>query len=75
VRNLRGSDIKWSNPYGDQITHFIGCIKSPNVEKIYCNHKKIVTSLNARPIIFVSSANERKTQIGLADVVGQKAQR
>jgi hypothetical protein len=74
VRKLRGSDIKWSNPYGDQITHFIGCIKSLNVEKIYCN-QKIVTSLNARPIIFVSSANERKTQIGLADVVGQKAQR
>jgi hypothetical protein len=27
TRKLRGSDINWSNPYGDQATHFVVALK------------------------------------------------
>jgi hypothetical protein len=40
VRKPKGSDIEWSNPCGDKATHFVGFIKSPNVENSSCNHKK-----------------------------------
>jgi hypothetical protein len=32
IRKLGGSDIKWSNPYEEQTTHFVGCIESPNAK-------------------------------------------
>jgi hypothetical protein len=28
VKKLRGSDIEWSNPYGDQATHFVSALKT-----------------------------------------------
>jgi hypothetical protein len=40
VRKPRRSDIKWSNPYGNQVTHFIGYIENPNFENSSCNCKK-----------------------------------
>jgi hypothetical protein len=38
VKTSRESDIKWSNPYGDQTTHFVDYIKSLNIENSCCNH-------------------------------------
>jgi hypothetical protein len=40
IRKPKGSDIEWSNPCGDQATHFVGLIESPNVENSFCNCKK-----------------------------------
>ncbi len=40
VRKLGRNDIKWSNPYGDQVTHFTSYTKSFNAKFFYCNHKK-----------------------------------
>jgi hypothetical protein len=40
IKKLGGSDIKRSNPCGDQATHFIGYTESIIVENSYCNHKK-----------------------------------
>ncbi len=57
---------------GDQIIHFIGCTKNLNAENSYCNHKKKRTTSNAGPIICVSFANKRKTQVGWAIAVGQR---
>jgi hypothetical protein len=34
VKKQRRSDIKWSNPYQNQVAHFASCIKSLNVEKL-----------------------------------------
>jgi hypothetical protein len=64
VKNPRGSDIEWSNPYGDQATHFDGCIESPNADNSSYNRKNARTTYNARPIICVSFAKEGKTQVG-----------
>ncbi len=49
VKKLRRSDIKWSNPCGDQITHFDHCSESANVENSCCNCKKIRTTSDLRP--------------------------
>jgi hypothetical protein len=40
IRKPRRSDIKRSNPCGDQITQFTGYTKRFNVKNSYCNHKK-----------------------------------
>ncbi len=40
LKELKGSDINWSNPYGDQATHFVSCTKSPNPPNFSCNRKK-----------------------------------
>jgi hypothetical protein len=45
VRTTKGSDIEWSNPYGDQTTHFVNCTESPNVPNFSYNCKKNVTHL------------------------------
>jgi hypothetical protein len=63
VKKPRGSDIEWSNPYGDQATHFTNYTENPNVEKSCYNRKKIRTTSDARPTIFISFANKRKTQV------------
>jgi hypothetical protein len=44
VKKLGKSDIKWSNPYGDQITHFTSYIESLNVKNFFCNCKKTRTT-------------------------------
>jgi len=75
VKSPRGSHIKWSNPYGDQTTHFIDYTKSPNAQNSCCNCKKTRTTSNVGPTICVTSANEGKMQVGWADVVRRKAQR
>jgi hypothetical protein len=58
VRKLGGSDIKWSNPLGNQVTHFIGCIESISVENFFCNHKKTRITSDVGPMICVSFANK-----------------
>jgi hypothetical protein len=40
IRKPRGSDIEWSNPCGDQATHFVGYIESPIVENSSYNRRK-----------------------------------
>jgi hypothetical protein len=59
VKKSKGSDIEWSNPYGDQVTHFTNYI-----EMSYYNCTKIRITFNARPTICVSSAIKGKTQVG-----------
>jgi hypothetical protein len=41
IKKLGESDIEWSNHYGDQTTPFVGCTKSLNTKKNYCNCEKI----------------------------------
>jgi hypothetical protein len=53
VRKPRGNDIKWSNPCGDQATHFNDYIEIPSFENSSCNHKKIGATSNAGPTICV----------------------
>jgi hypothetical protein len=48
VKKPKGSDIKWSNLYGNQATHFNGYIKNPNAKNFYYNHKKTPTTFDAR---------------------------
>ncbi len=61
VRKLKGGYILWSNLYGNQATHFVGCTESLSAENSSCNCKKIRTTFDARPIICISSTNEGKT--------------
>jgi hypothetical protein len=75
MKKPKGSDIKWSNSYGDQTTNFISYTKSPNTKNSCYNHKKIGTTSNARPTICVSSTSQGKTQVGWANVVKQKTQK
>jgi hypothetical protein len=69
IKKPRRSDIEWSNPYGSQVTHFVGCIENPNVENSFYNCKKIRTTFDAKPTICVSFANEKKTQAGWVVIV------
>jgi hypothetical protein len=55
------SDIKWSNLCGNQIIHFVGYIKNPNVENSSCNCKKTRTTFDVGFTICVSFSNEGKT--------------
>jgi hypothetical protein len=32
VKKREGIDIKWFNPCGNQATHFVGYIESPNIK-------------------------------------------
>jgi hypothetical protein len=60
IKKLRKNDIKWSNPYGDQITHFVDCIESFNIKNFYCNHEKTGITFDTGLTIYVSSTNEKK---------------
>jgi endonuclease YncB( thermonuclease family) len=75
VRKPKGIDIKWSNPCGNQATHFVGYIESPNTKNSSYNLKKLRTTSYARPTIYISPTNERKTQVGWVVVLKQKVQR
>ncbi len=75
VKKLKISYIEWSTLYGDQITHFVGYIKSPNVKNSCCNHKKVRTTFSVGPTICVSSSNERRTQVGWVVAIGWKVQK
>jgi hypothetical protein len=70
IRKPRGSDIKWSNLLGDQATHVNGYIESPNVNNSFYNCKNVKTTSDAGLAICVSFANEGKTQVRWAAVVG-----
>jgi len=60
IRKLGGNDIKWSNPCGNQTTHFVGYIESPNVKNSSCNHKKIgTTSLQDLLYVYHPLINEK----------------
>jgi len=60
VKKPRGSDIEWSNPYGNQVTHFVGCTKNHDAENSSCNHKKVGITSDIGPIICVSFINKKK---------------
>jgi hypothetical protein len=74
VKKPRGSDIKLSNPLGDQVTHFAKYTKSLNAKNSYCNYKKIRTTFDTKPTICISSTNKRTTQARWV-VVGQRVKR
>jgi hypothetical protein len=59
----RGSDIKWSNPWGDQATHFVGYTKRLYAKNSSYNHKNAKKTFDVQPTICVSSTEEEKTQI------------
>jgi hypothetical protein len=63
VRKLGGSDIKWSNPYGNETTHFVGCTENPNAENSSCNHKKTITTFDPRPIFMHIIHQQRENAI------------
>ncbi len=75
LKKLKGSDIEWLNLCGHQVTHFVGCIRSLNVDNSFCNHKNVKTTFDMKLIIFVSSTKERKTQVRWVVVVGQKTEK
>ncbi len=75
VKKLRKCDIEWSNPCGDQATHFVGYTKSLNVKNFYCNHKKTVITFNVGPTLCISSINKGKTQVRWVVGVGRKMRR
>jgi hypothetical protein len=62
IKNLGGSDIECSNPYGNQTTHFISCTKGPKANNSFCNYKNATTTFDVGPTICVSSTKEGKTQ-------------
>jgi hypothetical protein len=72
VRKLGGSDIDLSNPYGNKAKHFVGYTKSFNAVSFPCNHKTIGATFEAIQTMHLSFANERKTQVGWATIIGQK---
>jgi len=45
VKKCKGIDIDWSNPCGDQATHFIGYIENPMFQIPLIIVKKQVTHL------------------------------
>jgi hypothetical protein len=70
IRKLGGHDIEWSNLLENQATNFNGYIESPNVDNSSYNRKNVRTTSNVGLTICVSSAKERKAQIGWVVVVG-----
>ncbi len=75
VKKPKGSDINWSNLWGNQVTHFAGYTESPNVNNSSCNHYNAKTTSNVGPTICVSFAKEGKTQVRWATAIGWKAWR
>jgi hypothetical protein len=61
VKKLRGSDIDWLNPYGNQATHFVSFTKSLNVPNSSNNHKKTNNTFEVGLIMCISSTNKGKT--------------
>jgi hypothetical protein len=75
IRKPQGSDIKWSNPLGDQATHFASCTERPNANNSSYNHKNVGTTSDVGLIICVSFAKKRKTQVRWATIIRQRAQK
>ncbi len=75
VRKPRKNDIHWFNPCGNQTTHFVGCIKSFNVENFCCNHKKTRITFDVKRTICILFANEGKTQVRVVVILRWKVQR
>jgi hypothetical protein len=47
-------------------------LKALTLKNSYNNHKKVGTTSNAKPIIYISSTNERKTLVGWVASIRQK---
>jgi hypothetical protein len=75
IRKLGRIDIEWSNPYGDQATHYIACIESLNANNSCYNRKNARTTSDVEPTICVSSAKKKKTQVRWAIVVRRKVRK
>ncbi len=72
IRKPWRSDIEWSNPCGDQITHFVEYTKSSNVKNSSYNYKKTGTTSDEGPTICVSFVNKGKPQVEWAATIGQR---
>jgi hypothetical protein len=75
VRKPKGNDVDSFNLCGDQATHFVSYTENPNAPNFSCNCKKKGNTFEVKPIMHVSSANERKTQVGWATIVRRKVGR
>jgi hypothetical protein len=65
VKKLKGSGINWSNPYGDQATHFVDYMKSPNAPNSSYNHTKKVTHLKQDQLCeYHLPMNEEQNKVG-----------
>jgi hypothetical protein len=60
IRKLGGTDIEWSNPCGNQATHYIGYTKSFNANNSCYDHRNTKTTSDVGPTICVSSTKESK---------------
>ncbi len=74
-KKVRKKYIESSNPWGNQATHFDGCIESPNADNSCYNCQKIRITYDVRPFICVSFAKEWKIQVRWVTTIGQRAQR
>ncbi len=72
IRKHRGSEMDGFNTCEDQTTHFTSWMESFNVTNFAYNHKNVSVAFETRPIICISSTNERNSQVGWADVIGWK---
>ncbi len=64
VKKLGGSDMDKFNPCGNQVTHFINQMESPNVANSIYNSKKMDITFKIWTTICISSESERKNQVG-----------
>jgi hypothetical protein len=75
VKKLGGSDMDKFNPCGDQVTHFMNWMESPNVANSIYDRKKMDTTSKIWTTICVSSESERKNQVRWVIIVGQRVWR
>ncbi len=73
VKKLGGSDINWSKPYGNQVTHFVSGTKSLRQTPFIIIKKG--NTFEVGPTMCVSIANERKTQVEWVVVVAQRVRK
>jgi len=71
VRKPKGIDIKWSNPYGNQPTHFDGYIESHNTKNSSYNLKKTRTTQD----LLYTYRPPMKGKHKWVAIVGQRTQR
>jgi hypothetical protein len=74
-RKLEISDINWSNPCGNQATHFTNYIESLNAPNSSYDHQNANSTCEAKWTMCISFINKRKTQMRWAVATRQKLQK
>jgi len=69
VKKPKGNDIKWSNPYGDQATHFTSYTKTPNVKIPTTIVKKQKPHLMQDLLYAYCLPTKGKTQVGWVVII------